>query len=260
MRAVNLLPADLRRAGAGGGSGSAAGAYALLAGLAVAVLVVAAWSMSARQVKDREAEVASLNAEASAAEAQAGNLSGYEETVKVAKARRTSVVELIEKRFDWSEAFEEVSRTIPGNVWLTTMTGTVRPGISLEGSTGNTQRAAHNGAAIELSGCTTSQDQVAALMSRLRAMKGVSRVGLTTSEKAQTTRGASNAAGKTSGDCTAGSDQRPRFNLVIFYGDSAPATTPGAAGTTPAAGQTQSGDQGQQAPANATASASGGNQ
>ena len=236
MRAVNLLPADLRRAGSGGGSGSGAGAFALLGVLAVAVLVVGLWAVSARQVKDREAEVAGLNAEAAAAEAQAANLSGYEATVKVAKERRASVVELIEKRFDWSDAFEQVSRTVPANVWLTTMTGTAAPGVTVEGGAGNTQRAAHNGPAIEITGCTTSQDQVAALMARLRAMKGVSRVGLSTSEKAENNAAAPSAgAGKASGDCTSGSSQRPKFNLVIFYGENAAATDPAAAAAAGAA-------------------------
>ena len=251
MRAVNLLPSDLRRAGSGGGSGSAAGAFTLLGVLALAVLVVGLWAVSARQVKDREAEVASLNAEAAAAEQQAANLAGYEATVKVAKQRRTAVVGLIEKRFDWSEAFEEVSRTVPDNVWLNTMAGTVLPGISMEGGTGNSLRAAHNGPAIELTGCTTSQDEVASLMSRLRAMKGVSRVGLSTSEKSDAAAGGGGQAGQKGGDCTAGSDQRPKFNLVIFYGESAAA--PGAAGTAAAAPA-------QPAAAAAPANASGGTQ
>jgi Tfp pilus assembly protein PilN len=250
VRAVNLLPADLRRAGSGGGSGSGAGAFALLGVLAVAVAIVGLWAVTARQVKDREAEVASLNAEAAAAEQQAANLAGYEATVKVAKARRTSVVELIEKRFDWSDAFEEISRTVPANVWLTTMTGTVAPGITVEGGASNAQRASHTGPAIELTGCTTSQDQVAALMARLRSMKGVSRVGLSTSEKADNKGGgATDGGGKGSTDCTSGSDQRPKFSLVIFYGESAPAT-----GT---AGATAGGSQPAAAPA---ANASGGNQ
>jgi Tfp pilus assembly protein PilN len=250
MKAVNLLPADLRRAGSGGGSGSGAGAYALLGVLTVLVLIVGAWAVSARQVKDREAEVASLNAEAAAAETQAAGLAGYEATVNVAKQRRTFVVGLIAKRFDWSDAFEQVSRTVPSNVWLSTMSGTVSPSVSVEGGAGNTQRAAHNGPAIEITGCTTAQDQVAALMARLRAMKGVSSVGLTTSEKAEgSTGGATDAgAGKgPTGDCTSGSDQRPKFNLVIFYGENAPAT-PAAGGT--AAGST----------AGSTAQASGGTQ
>jgi Tfp pilus assembly protein PilN len=234
VRAVNLLPSDLRRAGSGGGSGSGAGAYGLLAALAVAVALVGLWATSARQVKDREAEVTELNAEAQAAEAQAANLAGYEGTVKIANTRRSSVVGLIEKRFDWSKAFEDISRTVPEHVWISTMSATASPGITIEGGNGgsNTQRPSHNGPAIELTGCTTGQDAVARLMARLRAMKGVTRVGLSTSEKSETTNAGTDAGnGAANGDCTAGSSQRPKFNLIVFYGDGAAETTPGASGS-----------------------------
>jgi Tfp pilus assembly protein PilN len=165
--------------------------------------------------------VTRLNAEAAAAETQAGNLSGYEQTVKVAKSRRDSVVNLIEKRFDWSKALNDVSRTLPENVWMTTMAATVAPGVAVEGGTGNPQRSTFNGPAIELTGCTTSQSEVARLMTRLRAMKGVSRVGLATSEKNDASSGGvsdSAASGAANTDCSQSSRNRPKFNLVIFYG------------------------------------------
>jgi Tfp pilus assembly protein PilN len=228
VRAVNLLPSDLRRAGSGGGSGSPVASYALLAGLAVAVLLVGLWATTGRQVKDREAEVAQVNAEASAAEAQAANLAGYEGTVQVANTRRASVVGLIDKRFDWSAALEDISRTLPQNAWITTMTATVAPGVAVEGGSNNPQRGLVNAPAVELTGCTTSQSEVAALMSRLRSMKGVTKVGLATSEKSEGGGGESTAdsgasGGATSADCSQSSDQRPKFNLIVFYGDGAPA-------------------------------------
>jgi Tfp pilus assembly protein PilN len=246
VKAVNLLPSDLRRAGAGGGSGSAAGPYALLAVLAVAVAIVGLWAVSARQVKDREAEVATLNAEAAAAEQQAANLSGYEGTVKIARTRRQSVVDLIGKRFDWSKAFEDVSRTLPENAWITTMTATVAPGVAVEGGAGNPQRGLVQAPAIELTGCSTSQAEVARLMARLRAMKGVSKVGLATSEKNSGTAGggtsdSASGAGQQNSDCSATSSQRPKFNLVIFYGDGAAqsGTDAGATQAASATGGTQ---------------------
>jgi Tfp pilus assembly protein PilN len=246
MRAVNLLPSDLRRAGSGGGSGSGAGAYALLAVLALALVLVAAWAVSSRQVTDREAEVARLNAEAQAAEQQAGSLASYEQTVKVAQTRRQSVVDLIKGRMDWASALEDVSRTVPANAWLTTMKATVAPGVSVEGGDSNPLRAAETVPAIEITGCTTSQEDVSRLMSRLRAMKDVTRVGLATSEKndsAATTQTDSASEG-TTGDCTAGSSQRPKFNLVVFYGNGKPeAGSDTASGTTTASTTPSGGDQ-----------------
>jgi Tfp pilus assembly protein PilN len=243
MRAVNLLPADLRRAGSGGGSGSGAGAYALLGALALALIVVSAWAISSRQVTDRGAEVARLNAEAAAAEAQAGSLSSYEQTVKVAQTRRQAVVSLIEGRFDWAGALEDVSRTVPDNAWLTSITGTTAPGVAVEGGGSNPLRASVAAPAIEVIGCTTSHEEVSRLISRLRAMKGVTRVALATSEKNDSAgdAGRSDSAGATAnGDCTAGSDQRPKFNLVVFYGTGQTAATTDE-GETTTASETASG-------------------
>jgi Tfp pilus assembly protein PilN len=240
VRAVNLLPSDLRRGGGGGGSASGAGAYALLGVLALAVVVVAAWAYTGRQVADREAEVTRLNAEAVAAETQAAGLSSYQQAVKVAATRRSAVDALLAARNDWSSRLNDVSRTVPGDVSLVTMAATAAPGVSVDGAGINPQRAANPGPAIEVAGCAISQSEVAELMSRLRAMKGVTQVGLSSSEKTDTASSGSSdsAASATGGDCTAGSDQRPKFNIVVFYGDGAATTAPD--GTTTAAADTTS--------------------
>ena len=235
MNAVNLIPSDLRRAGSGGGSGSSTGAYALLGALALAVAVVGFWAFTARQVKDREADVARLNAEATAAEQQAGALAEYEAVVKAAQTRRKAVTDLMDQRVDWAEDLLNVSRTIPDKYWITQMAATTSPAVTVEGGPALTQRATHPGPAIEISGCTTSQAQVARLMARLRSMKGVSRVALSASEKTETSGGASTAtaAGGPQSDCTQSSDKRPKFGLVVFYGDGA--AVPGATTATAAA-------------------------
>ena len=222
MNAVNLIPSDLRRAGSGGGSGSAGRAYALLVALALAIALVGVWAVTVRQVKDREAQLARLNAEAAAAERQAGNLAAYEAVVKAAEKRRASVVTLMDQRVDWSDALEDVSRTIPSNVWVSQMAATATPAVTVEGGPSLTQRATHSGPAIELSGCTTSQGEVARLMARLRAMKGVSGVSLSASEKSETAGGMTSASVARGGqsDCSQSSRQRPKFGIVVRYGES----------------------------------------
>jgi Tfp pilus assembly protein PilN len=243
VKAVNLIPQDLRGA-SGGGTGSPVGVTLLLVSLAVAVLLVGFWAVTSRQVSDREAEVARVNAEAQAAETQAANLSGYEAVVKAADERRTAVVELIEARVDWADALSDVSRTVPEGVSLTQMGATVAPGVAVEGASGNPLRASVSAPAIEIAGCAPSQEAVSALMSRLRSMKGVTKVALASSEKADTEGGAasSDSAGAQSGDCTAGSDQRPRFEIVVFYGKFATATEDSDGGTTTTAEGSGSGD------------------
>ena len=72
-------------------------------------------------------------------------------------------------------------------------------------------------------------------MARLRAMKGVSKIALATSEKSDAATNATSGSasgGSPSTDCTQSGAGRPKFNMVIFYGegDAQAATTDAAAG------------------------------
>jgi Tfp pilus assembly protein PilN len=228
MKAVNLLPSDLRRAGASAGSDSGMGAYLLLGILAVAVVVMATWAVSAREVRNQEADVARLTAEAQSAEQQAAGLAGYRQTVKIAQDRETTVEGLASSRFDWARALRELSTTMPSDTYVTTMAASTSPAVAVGGSGGST-RGSLALPAIEISGCAPTQDDVARLMTRLRGMDGVEQVSLGSSEKADTA-GASGSSGASGGgvtDCRQGSDRIPQFNLVVFYkgADGQPAAT-----------------------------------
>jgi hypothetical protein len=81
--------------------------------------------------------------------------------------------------------------------------------------------------AIEIVGCTTSQDKVANVISSLRRAKGVQRVSLSSSERLDA--GVA-AAGGGSGDCRNGNAHFPKFSMTLFF----TAPTPTASqGTTP---------------------------
>ena len=227
MKAVNLLPADLRSAGSSGASGSPLASYAVLGALAVLVVLATTWSLSARQVNDRRAEVARLDAEAADAEAKAASLSGFEQTVAVAKSRRKAVADVAKARVDWAAALQEVSRTLPENAWLTSAAATTAPGVSVEG-TGNPLRAGTPSPAIEIVGCTRKQDEVARLMARLRAMDGVEKVGLSQSQKTDA-KVSGGTATSSDGDCRMGSSQYPQFNMVLFLRPPAGSATTAAA-------------------------------
>ena len=100
--------------------------------------------------------------------------------------------------------------------------------------------------ALELTGCTVSQDAVARMMSRLRQVDGVERVSLASSEKAAPGAG----GGGPGGDCRMGSAKYPQFQMVVFLSAPTPATTPGAAtaSATPAAAKTSTPAAGQSTP------------
>ena len=230
MRAVNLLPSDLRSATAGGSGSSGMGAYIVLGALSVLLVVVAAWAVSTRQVNDRRAEVARLNAEAAQAEAEAGNLQSFQQFVTTARTRAQAVNDLAKKRFDWSSSLEQVSRTLPETTWITTMAASTSPAVTIGSS--NPLRAALESPAIEILGCTTSQDDVARLMARLRSMDSVEKVSLATSTKNDASDTGGGATAEGGGDCRSGSDQIPQFNIVVFFKGSAAAATTETASTT----------------------------
>jgi Tfp pilus assembly protein PilN len=242
MRAVILIPDDLRKA-RGGSSRSGAGVYVLLGVLAAAVVMLSGWAVSSRQVTDTKAELDRVTAEASAAQQRASELKPYIEFARLSEKRVTTIRELSRNRFNWPYALREVSRVMPSDVWLTSLVGTVAPGVSIEGGSGSSLRGTVAAPAVEITGCTTDQANVARFIARLRDVEGVTRVGLTSSEKSE--QSGAGGGGGGDGDCRAGSDKYPQFQLVAFFEGkavaaatgtgAAPATAAAPAATPPAA-------------------------
>jgi Tfp pilus assembly protein PilN len=231
MRAVNLIPADLRRAGGSPGA-SGNGVYVLLGVLGVALVLVAAWALSARSVAQGEADLERVRAEANAAEVRAGQLKPYAAFHEMRVDRVETVTSLSRSRFNWPFALREISRVLPDNVWLTQVVGTVAPGVQLEDSGGGatvTLRNALASPAIELTGCTTTQEQVARYLARLRSIQGVTRVTLAQSEKVDIAEksGGGAAGGSGSGDCRQGNSRIPKFELIVFFEASTAAPSTG---------------------------------
>ncbi len=144
---------------------------------------------------------------------------------------------------------------MPDNVWLTSMLGTVTTGVGVQGGSAggtNSLRGSLPNPAIELTGCTTGHEGVVRLISRLRLIRGVQRVSLGDSAKADDSAGGDSAGSSAGGgggagdDCRHGHTDFPQFNLVLFFdalptamapSDPAAATTATApaAATTPSA-------------------------
>ena len=234
MRAVNLIPTDQQR-GAGGAAGkSGGGAYILLGALALIVVLAASYVVTGKSVNDKKTKLADITQQATAAEAKSVALNSYTKFASIRAKRVETVSQLAASRFDWAHALSEVSRVLPENAWLTTLTATTSPSVSV--GTGNgSLRAALAVPAIQLQGCTTSQASVAKLIARLRLVDGVQRVSLEDSTKGdEPLKGAGPVASDTgssgSGDCRGGHAKFPIFNVDVFFesnGTAVPAT-PGA--------------------------------
>jgi Tfp pilus assembly protein PilN len=215
----------------------------------VLLVGVTAYVLAGNDVAKHRSELASLQSEATAVQQQADRLRPYAEFATLAQARVETVRQLGATRFDWHDAFTDLAKVLPENVWLTSLLGTVAPGVSVEGGASgatNALRSSLTSPAIEITGCTTSHEGVVRLVSRLRLLDDVVRVSLADSVKADQSAG----GGGDSQDCRHGHSTFPQFNVVVFF---VPLPT-AAAPADPAAAATSS-DPAAAAPSSSTGSA-----
>lgn len=228
MRAVNLLPPDLRSASSKGKGaakparepGEGIGAFVLLGALAFCVIALAGYVLTTNTVKERQSQLAEVSAQSAATLKRAADLKPYADFQTLTEARVGTVQALANSRFDWEQAFRDLSRAIPANVHLSGLTGSIGGAAGAGGGSG--LRGAINAPAIEITGCTKSQPAVARLMSRLRNIDGVTRVSLSKSEKADAAAAPAPTAEGTTGTTeiagsTCGKGSPPAFEIVVFF-------------------------------------------
>ena len=204
MKAVNLIPQEARAKRGAGLPASGMGVYVLLAGLAAIVVCAAVWAMAGKQIADRQGQLQRVTAEASAAQARAGAGAPFVAFERLARERVQTVTSLSATRFDWAHALREISRVLPADVWLTTLSGTSGAGSAAPTPATNAAPAP----TITVSGCTRSQAKVARLMARLRTIDGVRKISLKSSEKPD-------AGGDTS--CPASRASDPHFTITTDF-------------------------------------------
>jgi Tfp pilus assembly protein PilN len=227
MKAINLLPPDLRGTPKSASPKAAApvepggiGAFVVLGALAACVLALAAYVLTTNTVKDRQAQLEATTAHAEATRQRVDQLKPYADFQAMAETRIQTVKDLASSRFDWEQALRDISRAVPGDVTLTDLNGTIS---SSAGGSGGL-RSAIAAPAVELKGCTTTQTEVATLLSRLRNVDGVTRVSLQKSDRPdKDTSGPSPIA--EAGENACAGIRPPEFELVMFFeGAEVPAT------------------------------------
>src|SRR5215210_4463758 len=228
MKAVNLLPHDLRSGAKGPAPAVSAGTedaggpgpFVVLGALALCLVALAGYVLTSNAVKDRQAKLADVKTRTEATTRQLTALKPYADFESLSNARVATVSDLATSRFDWEQALRDLGRALPGDVTLSQLSGSVS---SQTGSGGGASplRGALDVPAIELQGCTTGQTDVARLMSRLRNVDGVTRVSLSKSDKeTATVRSMPAATGQTSlpTDVNAcGRGSKPTFDVIAFF-------------------------------------------
>jgi Tfp pilus assembly protein PilN len=236
VKAVNLVPKDYRRGRLAGRSGEIF-SYALIGGLAAVLLAVVAVVLTGNNVSDNKAELAKLQQQFDDAQTEASALAPYTNFATVAQTRIATVSSLAQSRFDWERVMRELSQTIPADVWLTKLTGTVVPDVTLDNGASLASRGSITGPALEIEGCGAGQDAVAKFVAALQDIDGVTRVGVQSSDKSAQASGgptASAGGGAASGGASGGEcatkDFIAHFQVVAAF-DAAPVPATSADGT-----------------------------
>jgi Tfp pilus assembly protein PilN len=243
MRAVNLIPVDQRGGGGLAAGRSQGGAYAVLALVAVLALFTFLYGSARHAISSRRAQAASIAAQTQQAQALAAQLTAYTSFLSLREQRVQAVSQLAQSRFDWARAFHELGRVLPHEASVNSLAGTIGSQTSTAGST----TAATSSTAVTsatppgsipiftVSGCATTQTQVAQTLNRLRLIEGVKDVSLQSSTQSVGSSGSS-----ATGGCPA---KAASFTAVITFAP-LPAVSSSSATTTTASTSPSSGGAG----------------
>lgn len=231
MRPANLMPVEERPAH-GPGFRSAPVAYVIVAALLLALGAVILMVTTDNQISSRKAEVAEAHQQIERAEARGRNLAPYTQFHQVSTQRDLTISNLAKSRFDWEKVMRQLALILPPSIFLTNLTGTARPDVSVGGGETVALRSSVPGPALTLVGCARSQDAVAGFITDLKDIDGVTRVGVQNSENSEA--GGSESA---SGSC----GSLVQFQMVVAF-DAAPipANIAGGEAEAPAAEPTES--------------------
>jgi Tfp pilus assembly protein PilN len=188
VRPVNLTPPEERR-GERAPTRTGGLAYVVVGALAVAVAAVGAVVLTNNQISSRKSNVTSLNAQLTQVTVQAQRLQSYAAFAQNEQARFQTVRSLALSRFDWHRVLHELSLVIPNDVWLTSLSGKVSPqatsaGTSSSSDVGSDALTSITGPSLEIDGCAASHEAVAGFIGDAKAIDGVTRVVVTSSDRA----------------------------------------------------------------------------
>lgn len=214
MRPINLIPPDDQAGRAQARAGSLA--YVVLGALAAILIAVTVLVLTNNQISDSKAQVASLEQERDAAQARAESLSAFAEFSSMQEQRTATVVSLAQSRFDWERVLRELALVLPDDIWLVELEGTVSPDVALEDGAEIAVRDSVAGPALELIGCTVSQDAVGSFVATLRDIDGVTRVTVAKSERPELSESSSQSSSPGDDECRT-RDFITRFEIVAAF-------------------------------------------
>ena len=253
MRPVNLIPPEERR-GEKAPMRTGSLAYVVVAVLGVALVAVTGIVLINNQISDRTSEKSSLEAQVSAAQAEADRTRSFADFASLQQAREQTVASLAQSRFDWERVLRELAIVIPHDVWLTNLSASVSPGAASASSSSSATSTSPSGSesvagpSLHIEGCAAGHEAVARFLAALQDVDGVTRVAVLKSDRPDlaSSGGTGAAGGASTAAGTEGCSSRnfvSQFEVVAaFDAVQIDPTTQGlapTAPTTPAAQTTQ---------------------
>jgi Tfp pilus assembly protein PilN len=217
MRPVNLIPPEERRARA---ARTGLLPYLVVGALVALLGAVTLLVVTGNEISDRKAEIARLEQERDALQTNVDELRPFAEFASMQELRTATVTSLAQSRFDWERVMRELALVLPDDAWLVALEGTVSPDVEVGDGVEVSTRSTVPGPALELIGCTVSQEAVGRLVAALKDIDGVTRVGVNSSERAGAG-GSAGAAGEGGEDCRT-RDFITQFGIVVAF-DAVPA-------------------------------------
>jgi Tfp pilus assembly protein PilN len=182
MRPANLIPPEERRS-RGGGLRAAPLAYIIVGALLLAIGGLAMLATTDNQISDQKAEIAETEQQTTVAEQKVSELATYTSFHATATARQQTITNLANSRFDWEKIMRQMALVTPPDVWLVSLSGSVRSGVTVGGGENIALRSEVPGPALSIEGCAVEQAAVANYVTELKEIEGVTRVGLQTSTR-----------------------------------------------------------------------------
>jgi Tfp pilus assembly protein PilN len=185
MRAVNLIPPEDRR---GDRAPLRTGplAYAVVGALLFAFIGVYLLVSTGNTISENKAAVAGLEGDLASSQARAEALQSFTSFASLEEQRTATVDSLARSRFDWQRVMRELAFVIPSDVSLTALNGGVGASAADGAGGGGTSSAAAgiNSPTLTMNGCAgNGHITVARMVAALRDIDGVTRVGLSSSNK-----------------------------------------------------------------------------
>jgi Tfp pilus assembly protein PilN len=242
MNAINLIPGDRRKRNISVSVSPLT--LGVIGGLVVVLVAAVLYVFAVNDVRARKSELAQVTANATSWQAAASSYSSYVTAAQQQKQQLVDIRQLVTGRFPWSLLLSQIGGVMPDDAALSSLqAASPSADAGASAAAGGTSSSTQTTQPVQISGCAASESAVAATMTALGRVHGVSSVALSSTTGSAAT--ASQSASSGSGSSGSGCPFPVSFSLSLLLaspsgsngtsGATTPTSTSTASAATPAA-------------------------